>query len=274
MGFQSSPNFTHIMQIKSDAAAPILTLTPRNNTMAIDGRIGARGATDLPKFIGQWVVATMKVTYNDNGNVELKIRRISDGMMLFDYAGGADTADGGDHDPKWGIYRSLNTRSALRDEQVRFADFCISKTSAADCESDGPSPPPPGDAGGNPEPQDAGAAADSGTKPQDAAPGDPERDAAVVTPPPPQPDAATSPPKGEADASTQPPPSKRDAAAPPSTPTTPSGGGGGSSSGGCSVASGSMGRPVGEPGAGMGLGLGLGLGLGALALARLRRRRH
>ena len=145
-------------------------------------------------------------------------------MMLFDYAGGADTADGGNHDPKWGIYRSLNTRSALRDEQVRFADFCISKTSAADCEADGPAPPPPGDAGGNPEPQDAGAAADSGTKPQDAAPGDPERDAAVVTPPPPQPDAATSPPKGEADASTQ-PPTKRDAAAPPSTPSPPAGAG-------------------------------------------------
>ena len=63
------------MQIKSDQAAPVMTLTPRTNTMAIDGRIGARGATDLSKFIGVWVVAEMKVVYGNSGSVALTIRK-------------------------------------------------------------------------------------------------------------------------------------------------------------------------------------------------------
>ena len=148
-GFQGSPSFTHIMQIKSDQAAPVMTLTPRTSTMAIDGRIGARGATDLAKFIGVWVVAEMKVVYGNSGSVALTIRKISDGTMLFNYSGGADTWDDGAsaHDFKAGIYRSLNNRGMLRDEQVRFADFCASKTSAADCD-DGAAPPPPPPADG------------------------------------------------------------------------------------------------------------------------------
>ena len=47
--------------------------------------------------------------------------------------------------PKWGIYRSLNNRGMLRDEQVRFADFCASKMSAAECADE--SLPPPSDGG-------------------------------------------------------------------------------------------------------------------------------
>jgi hypothetical protein len=35
--------------------------------------------------------------------------------------------------PKWGIYRSLNNVSYLRDEEVKFADFCIAEGSAV-CE--------------------------------------------------------------------------------------------------------------------------------------------
>jgi hypothetical protein len=155
-GFQGSPSFTHIMQIKSDQAAPVMTLTPRTSTLAIDGRIGARGATALSKFIGVWVVAEMKVVYGNGGSVALRIRRISNGEVLFDYSGGADTWDDGasGHDFKAGIYRSLNNRGMLRDEQVRFADFCASKMSAADCE-DGAAPPPP-------PPSDGGAAPDMG----------------------------------------------------------------------------------------------------------------
>src|SRR6266542_2022159 len=46
----------------------------------------------------------------------------------------------GGHDPKFGIYRSLDHRNELRDEQVRFADFCVSKVSASECQ-DGAAPP-------------------------------------------------------------------------------------------------------------------------------------
>jgi hypothetical protein len=32
--------------------------------------------------------------------------------------------------PKWGIYRSLNDATYLRDEDVLFADFCVAKGSS------------------------------------------------------------------------------------------------------------------------------------------------
>src|SRR2546422_10432370 len=41
--------------------------------------------------------------------------------------------------PKWGIYRSLNNVAALRDEQVRFDDFCLAK-GTDDCPVDSESP--------------------------------------------------------------------------------------------------------------------------------------
>jgi hypothetical protein len=152
-GFQTSPNFTHIFQIKSDMAAPIMTLTPRSGNLSIDGRIGAHGTTPLAKFIGTWVVVDLTVHFSNTGMVDMKIRRLSDGEMLFSYAGAADTWDdnASAHDPKFGIYRSLNSKADLRDEQVRFADFCVSKQSASECADD---LPPPGDGGAG---DDAGA---------------------------------------------------------------------------------------------------------------------
>jgi hypothetical protein len=72
--------------------------------------------------------------------------------VLFDYSGDADTWDTGasGHDSKFGIYRSLNNRDRLRDEQVRFADFCASKQSASECADDSvPDPTAGGGAGGS-----------------------------------------------------------------------------------------------------------------------------
>jgi hypothetical protein len=147
-GFQADQSFTHIMQIKSNQGAPIMTLTPRTTTLAIDGRIGERGATPLSKFVGVWVVVDLKVLFSNNGTVAMTIHRISDGQTLFDYSGNADTWDdnSGGHDSKFGIYRSLDHPEMLRDEDVRFADFCASKVSASECQDD-TAPPPPVDAG-------------------------------------------------------------------------------------------------------------------------------
>jgi len=66
---------------------------------------------------------------------------------LLSYSGNADMWDdnSGGHDSKFGIYRSLDERNMLRDEQVRFADFCASKVGASECD-DGSAPPV--DAGG------------------------------------------------------------------------------------------------------------------------------
>jgi hypothetical protein len=157
MGFQTSSSFTHIFQIKSDAAAPVMTLTPRGTNLSIDGQVGVRGTTPLAKFLGVWVAVDLKLIYGGSGHIDMTIRRLDDGEMLLQHSGDADTwqGNGSGHDPKFGIYRSLHERGALRDEQVRFADFCISKESAEDC--DDSNLPSPGDAGsGAPEPADAG----------------------------------------------------------------------------------------------------------------------
>jgi MYXO-CTERM domain-containing protein len=167
-GFQGTPSFTHIFQIKSDLGAPIMTLTPRVSTFEITGRGGTGSSrTELAKFIGVWVVVDLKVLYSDNGRVELSIRRLSDGQMLYSHSGGADMwdANASAHDSKFGIYRSLNNRGMMRDEQVRFADFCASKTSASECD-DGAVPPSDG---GVVPPSDGGA--DAGGGPDGAAGG-------------------------------------------------------------------------------------------------------
>jgi MYXO-CTERM domain-containing protein len=226
-GFQTASSFTHIMQIKSDQAAPVMTLTPRNNTLAIDGRVGVRGTTDLAKFVGNWVVAEMKILFGNAGRIELTIRKIAGGDVLFNYAGAADTWDDNSsgHDFKCGIYRSLNNRGDLRDEQVRYADLCASKTSAADCD-DGtlpPGPPPPPDptptsdagatrADGGSAPDAGGARADTGTSPpstSDAAGGGTrpaDASSGTGTPPPYPP---PSPPPTEPDPTPTTPPKPR-----------------------------------------------------------------
>ena len=257
-GFQTSASFTHIMQIKSDAAAPVMTLTPRNTTLSIDGIVGVRGTQPLAKFINTWVVASMKMVYGTAGHIDLKIQKVAGGETLFDYSGGADTwqGNGSGHDPKWGIYRSLNNRGDLRDEQVRFADFCISKTSAADCD-DGtgpadPNPPPPEPDAGATTPPDAG----STPKPDAGSPNPTPKDSGASTPDPtPTPDAAASTPKLDAAPSTKPPTTMPPTEEPPTEDPTPRK----AASGGCSVG-----------GAG---GSAWGLLAYALALLFVRRRR-
>jgi hypothetical protein len=207
-GFQTSPNFTHIFQIKSDASSPVMTLTPRSSTIAIDGGVGVRGTTALAPFLGNWVVVQLSVVYGTAGHIDMTIRRLTDGQTLLSYAGDADTWQASDtgHDPKFGIYRSLSNPTLLRDEQVRFADFCISKVSAAECD-DGPFVPP--DAGPDAA-RDAGAPPPPPPPDASAPPPDLARDMAVIIPPPPP------PPPPPADASTVPPPKDAAVVVPPS----------------------------------------------------------
>jgi MYXO-CTERM domain-containing protein len=251
-GFQSSPNFCHIMQIKSNDAAPIMTLTPRSNTtIEMTGRLGTNGSTALAPFIDSWMIARMKVLHADNGSWELTIRRISDGAMTFHYAGTGDTWDANTaQDPKWGIYRSLNTVSALRDEDdVRFADFCISKVSAAECDDDSV---PSSDASVVAPPPSA----DGGTNPADAG----------EMPPPPvgSPDASAAPPTADAAVSNPGiPPGSGQPMPPPTGPVTPPMRGG---NGGCNCHVGAAGQSA------SGGALGGLLLLGVLALYSRRRR--
>ena len=67
-----------------------------------------------------------------NGSYSIELRNLSTGSLLLDYDNqnidlwrvGAEFVR-----PKWGIYRSLKSKEYLRDEQVRFDRFCLTKGS-------------------------------------------------------------------------------------------------------------------------------------------------
>ncbi len=158
-GFQPSPNFTHIHQLKagdgSNAGSPIITLTPRAGSPdrlelihVNDAGTSTKAAVaDLADFKGEWVEAYETVTYSTHGQYSIELRRLRDGLVLLSFTSNdLDLWRTGSPPttfvrPKWGIYRSLNTQSALRDEQVRFDRFCIAKDSD-DCFAE--QPPLPG----------------------------------------------------------------------------------------------------------------------------------
>jgi len=143
-GFQPSPNFTHIHQIKagdgSDSGSPLITITPRSGSperleliftapSGLSGS-GTKATANLSNFKGQWIEAYERALYTTNGAFELTLRRVSDGALLLGYTNNNLNLWRGDatfNRPKWGIYRSLNSSNYLRDEQVLFADFCIAK---------------------------------------------------------------------------------------------------------------------------------------------------
>jgi hypothetical protein len=148
-GFQPSPSFTHIHQIKAgdgDDGAPIMTITPRHGStdmlqiIHIDsaGHSSTVASTPLAPFLGVWVDAYEQITYDTNGSYSLTLTRLDTGDTLLAYSNpDIDMWRNGTTfcRPKWGIYRSLNNSSFLRDEQVLFDRFCLAKGSD-DCPSD------------------------------------------------------------------------------------------------------------------------------------------
>ena len=159
-GFIPSSRFTHIFQIKAidgDAGAPLITITPRaGNPQKIQiihssgegsGSLGTVKEADLAPFKGNWVEAYVKYKSSDGsaGTIELKLTRVSDGLVLLTYTNnsldmwrtGASYNRG-----KWGVYRGKD--DVLRDEQVRFNDFCVTESSASLCPSSIGSNPNPG----------------------------------------------------------------------------------------------------------------------------------
>ena len=142
-GFQASPNFTHIHQIKAgdgDDGSPLITLTPRHGSpdkMQVI-HTGSSSATNLgtvlsvplAPFKGAWVKAEEHIIYQTHGSYSLTIRRMSDDSVLLSYSN-ANIDMWRDSTtfvrPKWGIYRSLDSPGFLRDETVLFNDFYILK---------------------------------------------------------------------------------------------------------------------------------------------------
>jgi hypothetical protein len=151
-GFKPSSRFTHIFQIKAidgDAGAPLITITPRagspekmqiiHSTGSGSGGLGTVHQVDLAPFKGQWVEAYVKYKSSEGsaGTFEITLKRLSDGVTLLSYSNASLDMwrEGASYNrPKWGVYRGKD--AVLRDEQVRFADFCVTESSASLCPSD------------------------------------------------------------------------------------------------------------------------------------------
>lgn len=143
-GFQCSSSFTHIHQLKSVGglyeSMPMYTLTTRKGTPdKLELRYAETSSqttlkqTDLTALKGIWVDVTETIKLGNNsspnsGTYSIIIKKVSDQTELFSYTNNAIKNWQTDADfvrPKWGIYRSLNSPSDLRDETVLFANFSI-----------------------------------------------------------------------------------------------------------------------------------------------------
>ena len=137
VGFQPSPNFTHIHQIKAVGGvddAPLFTLTPRyksaGNQMELIHNNTTRVATlNLSLFEGNWVEATETIKIDSlHGTYSMLITNVSTGNVILSYSNNDIKTIRSSNTfirPKWGIYRSLLSPEYLRDETLRFNDFSI-----------------------------------------------------------------------------------------------------------------------------------------------------
>ena len=140
-GFLVTTSFTHLFQLKAsggDDSAPVLTLTTKRNSGRDEAYLAQQDNSDVPvqkldpvpleTIVGKWVNARCTVLNSDQGSVTFSLTDL-DGNLLYEYAD--DNVDlwrtGADFNrPKWGIYRST-TKTPLRDEIVKFADFTITE---------------------------------------------------------------------------------------------------------------------------------------------------
>jgi hypothetical protein len=136
VGFKPSSYFTHIHQVKAvggDDDMPLITLTPRagspNKLELIHNNTTKVASVNLSLFEGIWVEATERILIDSlHGTYSITIKGVSDGITILSYSNNNLMTIRSDNDfirPKWGIYRSLNSPSSLRDEAMRFAGFSI-----------------------------------------------------------------------------------------------------------------------------------------------------
>jgi chitodextrinase len=144
-GFIGASSFNHLYQNKAvggdDSSFPILTITARANKVEVNHNGGDSGSAlgsvaeaNLTKFRGKWVEGYLRQVHDENGELDVTIRDMATGLTILEYSNndidlwraGAEL-----NRPKWGVYRSKN--DVLRDEDVRFANFCVSEEAAGLC---------------------------------------------------------------------------------------------------------------------------------------------
>ncbi len=140
IGFQPSPNFTHIHQVKAvggDEGDPLFTLTVRAGSPnilqllhVIDSTTPSTilGYINLATIAGVWVEATEVVKVGANGTYSMTLKRVSDDSVLLNYSSANILTIRPSNTfirPKWGIYRSLNSYSYLRDDSIRIDGISI-----------------------------------------------------------------------------------------------------------------------------------------------------
>jgi len=140
-GFQSSPNFTHLHQLKSVGGSlesmPMYTLTTRKGSpdrlelrYAETDNQSTLATTALDALIDTWLEVTETIKYGTSGTYDIEIKKVSDGSVLFEYSNPSIInwkPNASFVRPKWGIYRSLQNAQDLRDEEILFADFSITE---------------------------------------------------------------------------------------------------------------------------------------------------
>lgn len=142
-GFQTSSSFTHLHQVKavggSEEGMPLITLTARStNKMQLRYAKYTTQETieevALEPFLGEWVEATERILFGEEGSYQIEIKRLSDDATILSYENNSLRMWKTDADfmrPKWGIYRSLNSWEDLRDEILLFNDFSIEELDEA-----------------------------------------------------------------------------------------------------------------------------------------------
>ncbi|GHV45198.1 hypothetical protein FACS1894180_7470 [Bacteroidia bacterium] len=137
-GFKPSTSFTHLHQVKpvnGDDGMPIFTLTARKgNPNKLELRHNSATtlkSINLSLIEGKWVHINEIIKVNENaGYYKITITDKETDASIMSYTSSNYYTIKSDNSyirPKWGIYRSLLDSASLRDEEVRFDNFKITK---------------------------------------------------------------------------------------------------------------------------------------------------
>lgn len=145
--FQDARTFTHFFQLKAvggDHRKPLFTISAAQGNLELrhspsteKGR-SILAAHPLKNVLGRWLEVNCSAVFEEaesGGHIQISVRDVITGNTVLAYSGTLDLWRGIGRGldardfvrPKWGIYRSLKDRAALKpgEERVDFADFSV-----------------------------------------------------------------------------------------------------------------------------------------------------